>query len=257
LFLSSVTVDPTASFSITSLVPSKATPGALVATVESGPQKFSRSRLFRRGRSEPKPRRAAPRRQPTASLPALVDEAALGELLAPLRTTFRVGDGLPWILNSKNAAPTMVFATMCALTVLFQLFALPDALFRAVAAAPALAKAALAALADPAGLAAAAWSGLAAPAAAAWSSVAASGAAAAALPKAAVAAAQSSYAAAGALPKAAVAAAQTVGASLIPKRAALRAWRGAKAAPERAALRAWRGAKAALGFRASGDPRTL
>ena len=78
-----------------------------------------------------------------------------------------------------------------------------------------------------------------------------------ALPKAAVAAAQSSYAAAGALPKAAVAAAQTVVASLVPKRAALRAWRGAKAAPERAALRAWRGAKAALGFRASGDPRTL
>ncbi|KAH8076972.1 hypothetical protein JL720_10272 [Aureococcus anophagefferens] len=108
----------------------------------------------------------------------------------------------------------------------------------------------------PAGLAAAAWAGLAAPAAAAWSSVAAS----APPPRAAqgaVAAAQSSYAAAGALPKAAVAAAQTVGASLIPKRAALRAWRGAKAAPERAALRAWRGAKAALGFRASGDPRTL
>ncbi|KAH8075158.1 hypothetical protein JL721_1153 [Aureococcus anophagefferens] len=72
LFLSSVTVDPTASFSITSLVPSAATPGALVATVESGPQKFSRSRLFRRGRRRSRrsrTRASRPRRGP-ASRPA-------------------------------------------------------------------------------------------------------------------------------------------------------------------------------------------
>ncbi|KAK7231198.1 hypothetical protein SO694_00071151 [Aureococcus anophagefferens] len=69
LFLSSVTVDPTASFSITSLVPSAATPGALVATVESGPQKFSRSRLFRRGRSSAA-RAARGARAPAHGVPA-------------------------------------------------------------------------------------------------------------------------------------------------------------------------------------------
>lgn len=126
LFLSSVTIDPTASFAVTALEPSPRTPYALAVTVEAGPPRLAAKLLPRKRR-----------RNSSAAAAQAAASPAPPKPLRPLRTTFEVGDGLPWLLNANNAAPAMVFATMCFLTALFQLFALPDLCLRAAAAAPA------------------------------------------------------------------------------------------------------------------------
>ena len=130
LFLSSVTVDPTTSFSITSLEPSSTTPGALQVSVEAGPS-LAPSRLPTKMPSLPKRRlfkkKAAP---PPTPQPTLMEASVIPQ------TRFVVGENLPWVLNAKNAAPFAVFSSMVFLSILFQLFALPDACFRIAAAVP-------------------------------------------------------------------------------------------------------------------------
>ena len=130
LFLSSVTVDPTTSFSITSLEPSTSTPGALQVSVEAGPS-LAPSRLPTKMPSLPKRRlfkkKVAP---PPTPQPTLMEASVIPQ------TRFVVGENLPWVLNAKNAAPFAVFSSMVFLSILFQLFALPDACFRIAAAVP-------------------------------------------------------------------------------------------------------------------------
>ena len=130
LFLSSVTVDPTTSFSITSLEPSSTTPGALQVSVEAGPS-LAPSRLPTKMPSMPTRRlfkkKAAP---PPTPQPTLMEASVIPQ------TRFVVGENLPWVLNAKNAAPFAVFSSMVFLSILFQLFALPDACFRIAAAVP-------------------------------------------------------------------------------------------------------------------------
>ena len=130
LFLSSVTVDPTTSFSITSLEPSSTTPGALQVSVEAGPS-LAPSRLPTKMPSMPKRRlfkkKVVP---PPTPQPTLMEASVIPQ------TRFVVGENLPWVLNAKNAAPFAVFSSMVFLSILFQLFALPDACFRIAAAVP-------------------------------------------------------------------------------------------------------------------------
>ena len=115
----------------------------------------------------------------------------------------------------------MVFVTMCALTLLFQIFALPDALIRGLALSPSLAKSAYSATLAAPGVVQAAVADLFVVTIPQWLS-------------GVVAFLSSSSAAAGAaVPKALVACVQTVGTgatALVPKKAAVRAWRAAKSA---------------------------
>ncbi len=141
LFLSSVTVDPTTSFAVTALEPSTSTPGALQVSVEAGPslapsrlptkapsvtlkRRLARPALFKKKKKRPEP-------APTPTPAMMASTAAV----IP-QTRFVVGENLPWVLNAKNAAPFAVFSSMVFLSILFQLFALPDACFRIAAAVP-------------------------------------------------------------------------------------------------------------------------
>ena len=141
LFLSSVTVDPTTSFAVTALEPSTVTtPGALQVSVEAGPS-LAPSRLPTKapsvtlsGASRPalfKKKKKRPEPAPTPTPAMMASTAAV----IP-QTRFVVGENLPWVLNAKNAAPFAVFSSMVFLSILFQLFALPDACFRIAAAVP-------------------------------------------------------------------------------------------------------------------------
>lgn len=131
LFLSSVTVDPTASFAITALEPSSTESNAVQVTVEAGPSLAPK--LLPPSAATLK-QRLLRKKFPVVPPPVVRPAYNLG--LAAPQTTFVVGENLPWVLNANNAAPFVVFASMLGLSVLFQLFALPDACFRIVAQVP-------------------------------------------------------------------------------------------------------------------------
>merc|ERR1719240_141209 len=61
-------------------------------------------------------------------LPEPTPQPTLMEASVIPQTRFVVGENLPWVLNAKNAAPFAVFSSMVFLSILFQLFAVPDAL---------------------------------------------------------------------------------------------------------------------------------
>ena len=85
-------------------------------------RRLARPALFKKKRPEPAP---TPTPAMMASTAAVIPQ-----------TRFVVGENLPWVLNAKNAAPFAVFSSMVFLSILFQLFALPDACFRIAAAVP-------------------------------------------------------------------------------------------------------------------------
>ena len=104
-----------------SLAPSRLPTKAPSVTLK---RRLARPALFKKKKKRPEP-------APTPTPAMMASTAAV----IP-QTRFVVGENLPWVLNAKNAAPFAVFSSMVFLSILFQLFALPDACFRIAAAVP-------------------------------------------------------------------------------------------------------------------------